>query len=237
MKLRSLLNTKALGLVVAMGLALVIAPNAHAQRGQGGQGGGGQRGGGMRMMGGMGSSPAFLLRRADVQDDLKLTGEQKDRLNVMQEDMTKSMRERFMSGGERPSREEMTKIFETMQKEAEAKVAEILTPEQVKRLDQIAVQMAGNAAAMNPKFAKDLNITADQKTKMEALSTAMQSANRGVQQKMRSGDLDRDAGMETMKKNSDALNVEIGKLLTQTQKDKLKAMSGAPFTRKDEDGL
>ena len=231
MKLRTTLST--LALVATLAIAVVAAPSAHAQRGQGG----GQRGGGMRMMGGMGSSPAFLLRRTDVQDDLKLTGEQKDRLNVMQEDMMKSMRERFTSGGERPSREEMTKIFEAMQKDTDAKVAEILTPEQSKRLGEIAVQMAGNAAALNPKYAKDLNITPEQKAKMDALNASMQTANRAVQQKMRDGDLERDAAMETMKKNSDALNVEIGKLLTQAQKDKLKAMSGAPFTRKDEDGV
>ncbi len=226
MKLRSTLAT--LALVAALAATLVAAPNALAQGGGGRQGGGwGMRGGGMMQ------SSAFLLRRTDVQDDLKLTTEQKDKLAAMQEEMQTAMREKF-AGGERPSREEMGKLFAEMGKKMDEGIATILTPDQVKRLDEIAVQMAGNAAALNPKYAKGLAITPDQKAKMDALQATMQKANAAIREKVQSGEIDREGMTALVKKNSDALNAEIGKILTGAQKDKLKAMSGAPFERKDE---
>lgn len=207
-----------------LGAVATLAVSAHAQRGQGG----------MRMMGG-GQQPAWmLLSRDDVREDLKITDEQKDKLSSMQEEMMNSMRQRFGGGGgggQRPSREEMQKMREEMEKEVNTKLAAILTPEQIKRLGEVSIQMSGSAAVMRPEIAKELGITEDQKTKIAELQQTMGRANRAV-----FGDesLAQDEKMARVRKNSEVLNTEIDKLLTPEQKTKLKAMGGAPFTRRDE---
>lgn len=203
-----------------------------------------QRQGGMRMMGGGGAQPAWmLLARTDVQEDLKLTDDQKTKLDTMRDEMMASMRERFQrgggggnggGGGERPSREVMQKQRVAMEKEVNDKLAAILTADQIKRVKEISVQMAGSSSVYREEIAKELAITEAQKTKLDELQTTMNRANRSLFEKVRNQEIDMESAQASMKKNSDALNAEIDKVLTSAQKDKLKAMGGSPFTRKDE---
>ncbi len=201
-----------------------------------------QRQGGMRMMGGGGAQPAWmLLARTDVQEDLKLTDDQKTKLDTMRDEMMASMRERFQrgggggnGGGERPSREEMQKQRAAMEKEVNDKLAAILTADQIKRIKEISIQMAGSSSVYREEIAKELAITETQKTKLDELQTTMNRANRSLMEKVRNQEIDPESFQASMKKNSEALNAEIDKVLTSAQKDKLKAMGGSPFTRKDE---
>ncbi len=221
--------TKTLALIAVI---TSLSVSAYAQRGQGGGGRG--QGGGMRMMGGQGGgqSSVFLLMRNDVRDDLKISDEQKDKLSALQDEMRESMRNRMQNGGgQRPSREEMQKQMAEMQKEMETKVAAILTADQVKRLKEVSIQMAGSSAVMRPDISKEIALTEDQRTKITELQGTAQRANRSVFQDQ---SLSQDDKMAKVRKNADALNTEIDKILTADQRTKLKAMSGAPFTRKDE---
>ena len=210
-----------------LGAIATLAVSAYAQRDQGG----------MRFMVGNQQQGWMLLARRDVQDDLKLTDEQKDKLATMREEMTTSMRERFGrggGGGERPSREEMQKQMSDLQKQVDEKLATILTPEQTNRLKEISIQMSGSSAALRSNVAKELGITADQKTQLEALQRKMGQANRSLMQKVRDQEMDMESAQASMKKNSESLNAEIDKVLTADQRTKLKAMGGAPFERKDD---
>ena len=227
--MKNLRNT----LLVTGALALLaLSAVAPAQRGQGG---GGRGQGGMRWMqgGGGAQSNAFLLARTDVRDDLKLTGDQVTQLDALKDEMQSKMREMF-SGGERPDRDAMQKMMADMGKTMDAKVATILTPAQTKRLGEIAIQMGGMGAVSRPEVATALALTEDQKTKIKTLQESMARANGALGEKVRSGDMDRDAMMETRRKNAGILDAEIGKVLTDAQKEKLKTMAGAPF-KKDED--
>lgn len=82
---------------------------------------------------------------------------------------------------------------------------------------------------LNEELAKELKITDEQKQKARDLQAKQSEANRSVREKAQSGELDFSEIRAIMEKNSKALNEELGKLLTDEQKAKLKAMGGAPF--------
>lgn len=201
----------------------------------------GRRGFGMMMGGGAGvvANPTFLLQRTDVKDDLKLTDDQKIKLSDIQSSVRNRMQSMF-TGGARPdfsdpkAREEfqakMQKVMDDIAKEIDA----VLTEDQRKRLKEISFQFAGNSAALDKNAAKDLGITDDQKTRIEELNKKAQAANRSLQEQMRSQDIDFQEYQARSKKNSEVLNEEIGKILTDDQKAKLKTMQGKPFERKDD---
>jgi Spy/CpxP family protein refolding chaperone len=231
---------KNLRLLAVFGVALLTV-SAFAQ-GFGGMRGQG-RGGGMMMRGMGGVMPAgMLLMREDVQEELKLSSEQIDKLKDAQEAMQQKMRENFQRGGGRAGGGEpgggggggaMREAMLAIQKESDETIAKILTPEQSKRLKEISLQLSGNRAVMRPEVQKDLGLTPDQVKKIQDLQTKQQEAMRSVMQKARNQEISMEEVGPTMERNEKILNDEIAKVLSQAQRDKLKAMGGAPFTPKE----
>src|SRR6478672_5917492 len=84
--------------VVAMAAQLALAQNEEGKRGRGGRAGG---------PGGMGGPPSMagLARVGKVQDALKLTDEQKSKIDKINADFRKEMRD--ASSGDRPDPEKM----------------------------------------------------------------------------------------------------------------------------------
>lgn len=192
--------------------------------------GGGQGRRGFGMMGGRGGgSPVQLLQREEVQTELKLTEDQKSKLSGLQQKMMDKMRESFQ-GGERPSQEKMREIFTKVGEEIQKEVDGILTPEQNKRLKELAVQRSGNAAVLNPATAKELGLTEEQNTKIKSLQEKQNEANQAIGEKIRNGELEGREGFEKMQANQKVFDEELGKILTEAQKTKLKEMGGKPFT-------
>lgn len=189
------------------------------------------QGRGMMMMGRGGGSETMLLQRADVQRDLALTDDQKSKLKAMQdkmrEDMQSAMENARSSGNF--DRDAMQKMMTDMMAKAKKDAAAILTADQNKRLHEIWIQVSGNAVILDEGVQKDLGITDAQKAKIKDLQTKQNDANQAVFEKVQNGEIDRSEIQGIMKKNSDALNAELGKVLTDDQKNKLKAMSGKPF--------
>lgn len=183
------------------------------------------------MMGRGGASETMLLGRADVQRDLALTEDQKTKLTAMQskmrEDMQAAMENARSSGNF--DREAMQKAMADMMAKSKKETSAILTADQNKRLHEIWIQVAGNAVLLDEGVQKDLGLTAEQKTKIKDLQAKQNEANQAVFQKMQDGEIDRSEIQGIMKKNSDTLNVELGKVLTEDQRTKLKAMGGKPF--------
>jgi protein CpxP len=198
--------------------ALVLASAALAQ--------GGGRGQGMMMMGGD-SSGTMLLQRADVQKDLGITDDQKSKLTAMQEKARTDMREIFQNAnGDRDAmRAAFTKYAEQMKKD----VGGVLTKEQTARLKEINIQLAGNSAAAFPDVQTALGLTADQIAKIKDLGTKQQEANGALMQKVQDGEMTREEVMAARTKNGETYKTEIGKILTDDQKAKLKTMGGKEF--------
>lgn len=226
------LNLKWLAVgVLVLGSVAAMAQDGggRRQRGQGGQRGQGQQGG-------------QVVFRTDVQADLQLTDEQKTKLTEYRTSM-RGNRQRGQGGGggnggggngggQGANREEML----ARRAEQQKKLAEILTPEQVKRLKEIQIQMAGPQAVLEADVQKELGLDAAQVKKVEDVQKTFREANQAVQQRVRSQEIDREKAAEARKTNNEALKTEITKILTAAQQEKLKALGGKPFKADAEGG-
>ena len=230
---------------VAVIAALLMTTTAFAQRGDGNQRQrGGQRGGNFQMMGGM-PSEANLLRRPDVQKDIKLTDEQKTKLEAMQEEMAAARRARFeglrvsrgdggsATQGERRrgnfDRTAMLAEMEKAQKEANIKIQAILTPQQWSRLGEIKIQLAGARAIMDKDIEKKLGLKASQKLQIDKLNTSLQEANGQIRQNARANGVEMADMMAEIEKNNKYFESELAKILTAEQSKLLDEMKGEPF--------
>jgi hypothetical protein len=104
----------------------------------------------------------LMLARPDVQDDLRLTDEQR----VEVRDALRG--ERIEPGYARQSAEQRSQTVLEQIKRREAEVAKLLTPDQLKRLGQITLQEQGLMAFQDADVVAQLKLTADQKEKLRA---------------------------------------------------------------------
>jgi Spy/CpxP family protein refolding chaperone len=196
--------------------------------------GGGFGGGGGRAGGGGNNG-----LRDDVEADLKLNDDQKTKLSALREKAQEKRREMMQSlagngggggGGRIQISDEQRKAFTKLSEDNAKELSAVLTPEQNKRLREIWVQTSGQRVLQNAEIAKELGISADQKTKIDDLFAKQMEATMALFQNR---DLDQEERRSKMENNNKVLADEINKVLTETQKTKLKEMSGAPFKRSD----
>jgi Spy/CpxP family protein refolding chaperone len=190
-------------------LAVAISP-ALAQQQQR------QRGG----FGGFGGGTIFLLGQKSVQDELKLSDEQVTKVK----ELVDKQREAFQGLGDL-SQEERRSKFQEMAKANDKAVAEILKPQQLKRVKQIALQQQVSRALAftlnNEEIAKALNITDEQKDKIREIQTKAREETQG---------LGRDEeGFKKRQEVMKATNEKVMGVLTAQQKTRLKEMQGEPF--------
>jgi len=112
---------------------------------------------------------------------------------------------------------------------ANAKLAEVLLPLQIERLEQISLQMRGTAALADAKVAAKLSLTEDQKKKVEAAMTANREA---MQQAFQGGG--RDQNREQMRERFQQLRKDSDEkvlaVLTAAQKAEFEKLKGPAFT-------
>jgi hypothetical protein len=202
------LSTRVASAAVAVALA---ASPALAQR----PGGGGR--GGLQPM-----SPLQLLSQQSVQEELKLTPEQK---KTVEDASAKQMAAR-RSLNELEGEERAQKAAE-LNKQSEKIVDEVLKPEQAKRLKQIRLQQQGIQAFEDPAVVKELKLTADQEQKVKALHEEIDKLRQGVRQQGGGGG--REEVMKKMQELNKQLTDRAVALLTDEQKTKWKEMTGEPF--------
>jgi len=167
------------------GMFLAASIAVAQQPGQGrGRGGFGGPGGGM--FGGNGA--LFLVQREPVQKDLGLKEDQVAKIEKMGTEIREEMRSAFTGGGQfNPAdfqnlseadrakrREEMQARTAETRKKVDEKfkpmLSEILTEEQEKRLDQIALQVEGPPALLEADMSKKLNLSKDQTDKLASIN-------------------------------------------------------------------
>ena len=197
----------------------------------------GFRGGMMRMFQGGPMAQAAILNRADVQDEIKLSDDQKAKLDAQRAGIRQRMQALFAGGGGFGGSDEERKamqskvqaVFEDVSKEALG----VLTDDQRKRVKELYVQSAGSLAVLQPDVAKEIEITAAQKAKFDDLQRLQDEATQGLFEQVQSGDIDREQMQASVAKNAKVMDAEVTKVLTSAQRDKLKAMGGMPFEFKD----
>jgi Spy/CpxP family protein refolding chaperone len=222
--------------MVCFMVCLLMATAVFAQnegRGRRGRGGFGGPGGPMGMFG-RGGGSMMLLGAEPVQKELKLTDDQKDKIDQLRQEMRDQIGRGGGGGGfgnfRDMSDEERQKMFEDMRKrmeernaESEKKVAEILDAGQSKRLKEIGLWQRGGGALADETVAKELNLSDDQneqvKTIQEAIGERMQENFQNAQ-----GDFEklREENAKVMKDAEE----EYLAVLTEEQKAKFEAMKG-----------
>jgi hypothetical protein len=226
----------------------------------GGPMGGGPMGGGPmggRMGGEMGM--LMLLPIEQVQKEVKLTDEQKAELkkigDSMMEEGRKAMDKAMEEGRkatEGKDREEVRKWWqdnrEKLQKEMTERgksvaeqIKQILKPEQVTRLKQIEMQVAGVQVLRRDEVQQQLGLTEDQKKELQKIAEEVRSQMQQSFRPPREGDGEGERPsreewrkrMEEMRQKMEKMREEVEKkcmaVLTTEQKTKLGQMMGEPF--------
>ncbi|QDT09066.1 hypothetical protein [Stieleria marina] len=242
----------------ALALLAFIATDVMAQRGggrpggdggrqggggggRGGPGGGGGFGGGGfgggRGGGGGGDAVAGLLRIEEVREEIELMPDQEEALEKIASNRGNQERPNF--DFRNASEEERNEFFEKMRKQrdeatakARAQLEEILLPEQLDRLDQIALQQRGVGALMDEKVIKTLKISTAQTANLKKVGEGMQEKMMSRMADLRESG-DREKMFEGMTKARDELKKEADKgmmdVLTADQKKQFEDMKGEPF--------
>jgi hypothetical protein len=189
----------------------------------GGAGGRGAQGGGFRGalagFGGFGGGLTFLAGQKSVQDELKMTTEQAAKVK----ELAGKQREDLAGLRDLSREEHQKKMEERTQAEAKA-IAELLKPDQLKRLKQISWQQQGTRALSNTEVADALKLSTEQKDRIKVLSEASLKEMRDL---VGGGN-----PQETRKKMADlrkSTDEKVTAVLTADQKTKLSKLTGEAF--------
>lgn len=178
-----------------------------------------QRGG----FGGFGGDPIYLLGQKSVQEELKLTGEQ-----IKKGKELSDRRSEALQGLGDLSREERRTKMQEIRKANNKALAEILKPDQLKRVKQIALQQRmgfGLGFVLNDEeVGSALKITDEQKEKIRDIQ-------RKAFEELRDAGRD-DEGRKKRQEVMKATNEKVEGVLTAGQKTKLKELQGATFKGK-----
>jgi Spy/CpxP family protein refolding chaperone len=201
---------------LALGLAVLVASPAMAQGGPGG------RGGGLGM----------LLTNKSVQEELKLDKAQEEKLTAAFEKFREDNKDDFAKLRDRnTSREDREAVMKKVGEGSKKIAADVLKPEQMKRLKQIQVQQEGVRAFANPEVEKDLKLTDKQKDELKTIAEDLQKQQREIFQNA-GGNRE-----EARKKMTDLRKEKMDaalKVLTDEQKKTYKELTGAHFEIKFE---
>jgi Spy/CpxP family protein refolding chaperone len=145
----------AAAVVVALVSSLALAQREGGRRGRGGREGGPD--------GPRGPIPMARLASADeVQSELKLSDEQKEKLRALNDEMRTQMREMLLK----------------MMESTSNKLNDALDEGQRKRLMGIFVQVNGVGAILDPMVAKELKITDEQRKQLRESLRSMRDGGR-----------------------------------------------------------
>jgi hypothetical protein len=175
----------------------------------------------------MGGGPMGLLNQPSVQKELKITDEQKQKIH----DAVAKLRESTPAPTNADPSERQQRMQE-MAREGERTAAKILDRDQMKRLKEITLQVQGPRAFNNPDVAKALDLTDEQKEKINA-AVGQGAGARGQRPQVQPGS-DPQAVQKRMEEIRKANLEKVMNILTPEQKTKWKDMTGEPFTGKIE---
>jgi serine/threonine protein kinase len=168
----------------------------------------------------MGTRQYIFLHQKHVQDELHLDADQREALARMDQKWHSAMRDM----GQRTP-EERERRFVALAQEQEAEVATILSPAQLRRFQQVALQCQGPAALLEVDVARTLKLTADQKKRIRTIEADMFAAlpkgpNRGP------------AAAEARRTEEDVRKTahqRVQALLTEEQAQQWRALTGPVF--------
>lgn len=111
--------------------------------------------------------------------------------------------------------------------EADKKLASLLNPAQMKRLNQIALQQRGPAALVDPQVASAVKLTDEQIASIKTVFETHQKERRKLFEKRRGGS--REGIREKMGQMRKDAGTKALAVLTDAQKKELEVLQGEPF--------
>ena len=172
-------------------------------------------------------SSALLLWRPDVQTDLQLTGGEKAQLDHIR-DRASNRSGRSFTPGTQNFRTNQTALSNYMQ-QLDQQCEQVLTDSQRSRLQQIKLQLRGPIVLLDPQIQSQLEVSDDQKAKMDAADQRRQAQMKAVNQKMRSRQIAVSQITAELRKVNADYAASLQKVLTAEQATKFKEMLGQPF--------
>jgi len=125
--------------------------------------------------------------------------------------------------------EKRRKASEERRSAAEEKLNEILLPHQVRRLEQIKIQLMGAQALQDEVVAKELNLDEETRDKMKEVARERMNEMRDIMREaFASGD--REAIQETMGEMRASLEEAVFDAMTEEQRAKLDELKGPPIS-------
>jgi len=183
-----------------------------------GQGGQGLRGQGFGRMMGAGMA-GILLQRPDVQRELNLTEQQKTQIRQMQE----AMRTAWQEMRNLPPQERRQKMEELRQKNDPTKV---LNETQKKRLRELELQAMGPMAFLQTEVADALNLTQEQRSRLQGI--VMQQMQQ-LREQFQSGGFGQGQGAQNFQQIREQMEKQMLEVLTPAQRQQWQQMQGKPF--------
>jgi Spy/CpxP family protein refolding chaperone len=202
--------------VLAVGVVALVAHLASAQQPRGGRGGFGLAG---------------LFQNKDVQKELNLTDDQIEKAKKVSEEVTAKYKEESDKIRDLPREEQGAKRMELGAKirEDELKgLADVLKPEQTKRLKQILLQQTaqfrGPGVFLTPEVEKALNLTDKQKEDLKTMSEDLGKQMREAFQ----GGFNEETRKKIAELRKEAMDNAM-KVLDDKQKKEWEELTGKPF--------
>ena len=202
-----------------------------------------QRRGGMRMFGGNSAEQIKiqLLGMEKVRKEIKLDEDDAKKVadiaSDARDEIRQEMRELIQDAGNfremdederKEFREKFTKMMNEINGDAWKEISKIVDKDQIKRLDQLAIQRQGASAFLGKNLQKELEITKEQIKKMREKNTELQKEmQEAIQEAVQ--DRDREAMNEARTEYREASQEAFMKILTDKQKKKYKELIGEEF--------
>ncbi len=176
---------------------------------------------------------SVVVFRAKVQEDLKLTGEQKEKLEEHLRELLPDAMQFFqsMEGLKQDEREKGLKAYRPkVQEKLAAVLKETLKEDQRKRLRQLELQREGAFALWHgdPEIAKDLKVTDEQRKQFMAVVMEFQKKVGPLIKEAQSGGNTEEIRPKLMKLKKEQEG-KIEAVLTDAQKKQWKEMLGKPL--------
>ena len=205
-----LFNTSSLFTAAAIALVLTTSDQAQAQ---------GRARGGLRMGN---VAPIQLLQVDEVQVELKLSAEQKEKADAAHEEFMTARRQIFAEV-DKESGERGSKMKELKEKTAE-KLTDVLEDAQRKRLGEISLQVNGASELDNKEIAEELKITTEQQKQLAEVRKANTKARRDALKVLEEGgEGNRNETLSKLQAEGDRKLLEV---LTAEQRKQFEAMQG-----------
>ena len=166
-----------------------------------------------------------LLQMDEVQAELKLSAEQKEKANAAHDEFMTARRQIFTEV-DKESGERGSKMKELKDKTVET-LATVLDEAQRKRLREIILQVNGAAELDNQEIAADLKITPEQEKKLSEVRKANATARREALKALKEGgEGSRNEKLSELQKDGDKKLLEV---LTPEQSKQFETLKGKEF--------